>query len=257
MNLTKKRNNKNTFRHLDVERVNETIDNLHARIEERFPNANLAKVCTELDNIVNEIKARTREITQPILSLRLFSSLLIILLAVFIVYFIAFPLIDLVTGLLSQHGMPEKTAYEPGDFLQGIEAVISGLFLLGLAIIFFITLEQRLKQRRILEAIHELRAIAHVVDMHQLTKDPSYIMYPDAFRTPSSPDRPLDDFELIRYLEYCSEMLAIIGKLAAYYAQNFNNPIVYDAVNDVENLTNDLSRKIWQKIAVLHKCRLP
>ena len=140
----------------------------------------------------------------------------------------------------------------PGDFLQAVEAVLSGVFLLGLWILFLFTLEQRFKRSRALTAIHELRALAHVVDMHQLTKDPSYILN-KAARTASSPPRNLGAFELIRYLDYCSEMLSIIGTLAAYYAQNFNDSVLYDAVNDVESLTNDLSRKIWQKIAVLHE----
>ena len=41
--------------------------------------------------------------------------------------------------------------------------------------IFLVTLEVRLKRRRALAAIHELRAMAHIIDMHQLTKDPDRI----------------------------------------------------------------------------------
>ena len=58
-------------------------------------------------------------------------------------------------------------------------------------------------------------------------------------------------FELTRYLDYCSEMLSLTGKLAAVYAQNLPDPVVIDAVYDIESLTTDLSQKIWQKITIL------
>ena len=48
------------------------------------------------------------------------------------------------------------------------------------------TLEARLNARRALTALHEFRSIAHVIDMHQLTKDPSALGGP---RTSSSPER--------------------------------------------------------------------
>jgi hypothetical protein len=38
------------------------------------------------------------------------------------------------------------------------------------------TIETRVKRRRALRAIHELRSIAHVIDMHQLTKDPEWVL---------------------------------------------------------------------------------
>ena len=50
--------------------------------------------------------------------------------------------------------------------------------LVGAGVFFLMTLETRVKRRRALEAIRELRAIAHIVDMHQLTKDPEWILTP-------------------------------------------------------------------------------
>ena len=58
--------------------------------------------------------------------------------------------------------------------------------------------------------------------------------------------------ELIRYLDYCSEMLSLIGKIAALYVQKFDDPVALVAVNEVEELTTSLSRKIWQKIMILN-----
>jgi len=56
---------------------------------------------------------------------------------------------------------------------------------------------------------------------------------------------------LTRYLDYCSEMLALVSKIAALFAQNIEDPVVLAAVNDLESLTQGLSGKIWQKIMIL------
>ena len=62
-------------------------------------------------------------------------------------------------------------------------------------------------------------------------------------------------FELTRYLDYCAEMLALIGKLAALYAERMRDSVVINAVNDIENLTTGLGRKIWQKITIISALR--
>ena len=118
------------------------------------------------------------------------------------------------------------------------------------------TLEGRIKRRRALGAIHELRSIAHIVDMHQLTKDPERYLsrQPD---TASSPVRDMNREQLGRYLDYCSELLSVAAKLAALYVQDFADPVVLEAVSEVETLTTGLSGKIWQKITLLDQERMP
>jgi hypothetical protein len=46
-------------------------------------------------------------------------------------------------------------------------------------------------------------------------------------------------------------MLALIGKLAALYAERSRDAVVIDAVSEVETLTANLGRKIWQKIMII------
>lgn len=58
-------------------------------------------------------------------------------------------------------------------------------------------------------------------------------------------------FELVRYLDYCAEMLSISSKMAALHVQYVNDPVVLDAVNDIEVLASDLASRIWQKIVIL------
>ena len=134
--------------------------------------------------------------------------------------------------------------------LQAVEAAANIVVLLGAAVFFLISLETRLKRNRSLRDLHVFRSIAHVIDMHQLTKDPSSALASD-YATASSPQRTMTPFELTRYLDYCSEMLSLTSKLAAVYAQNLPDPVVIDAVYDIESLTTDLSQKIWQKITIL------
>lgn len=110
----------------------------------------------------------------------------------------------------------------------------------------------RYKRSLALRSLHALRSLAHVVDMHQLTKDPAIILAGTSFKpTESSPQRTMTPYQLTRYLEYCSEMLSLTSKLAALHVQFLDDPVVLDAVNDIESLTQGLSNKIWQKIMIL------
>jgi hypothetical protein len=121
---------------------------------------------------------------------------------------------------------------------------------------FLLTLEARFKRGRVLDALHRLRSLAHVIDMHQLTKDPTTLLNTHQ-STSASPPRTMTQFELTRYLEYCAEMEALIGKLAALYGDRMRDAQVVDAVNDVENLTTGLGRKIWQKITIISALEEP
>ena len=118
------------------------------------------------------------------------------------------------------------------------------------------TLETRLKRRRALKAIRELRALAHVIDMHQLTKDPERISETPTGNTETI-KRPQNPAQLIRYLDNCSDLLALISKISALYVQNFDDPVTLAAVNEIETLTNGLSRKIWQKIMIFDRILAP
>jgi hypothetical protein len=135
--------------------------------------------------------------------------------------------------------------------MQGVSGAIHVAVSVGLVIFFVVSRETRLKRRKALRGLHSLRAFAHVVDIHQMNKDPAAIAA-NLPRTRSSPDRDLTQRELLRYLDYCSEMLSVISKFAALYAQSFRDPVIFDAVNDIEQLTSSLSNKIWQKIMILN-----
>jgi hypothetical protein len=141
--------------------------------------------------------------------------------------------------------------FELTELTQGLDATFNILVICGLVIAFLWQLESRYKRTKALNGLYHLRALSHVIDMHQLTKDPVGIV--GLKPTASSPVRDLTTAELLRYLDYCTEMLSLIGKLAALYVQYFPDAQVTSAVNDIEELTTDLSRKIWQKIILVQQ----
>ena len=66
---------------------------------------------------------------------------------------------------------------------------------------------------------------------------------------------PDDSRRSQRYLDFCSDGLGLISKIAALYVQGFQDPGLLSAVDDVEQLSSGFSRKIWQKITLLENLR--
>ena len=130
------------------------------------------------------------------------------------------------------------------------EAVFNDLLLVGAAIFFIVSFESKHKRKRALKALHQLRVVAHVIDMHQLTKDPSTLSTTNQ-STKNSPKRRLTRYELARYLDYCSEMTALVSKVAVLYAQSLPDDVIVKTVNEIETLCTGLSQKIWQKLVFL------
>ena len=221
-----------------------TISRLHHRIGERFPNSGLVKVCHQVLVLSQNMETRADWIGRPVKWMRVVTW--IVIAAIIVLAVIPF---GLVGNVPPDDLLPEGNLKE---VLELIESGINDLVLIGAAIFFLLTIENRYKRQRALAAMHELRSLAHVIDMHQLTKDPHRIMrvggYPS---TDQSPKLEMSRFELHRYLDYCSEMLALIGKLAAVYVQEFDDSVAMAAASELETLTTGLSRKIWQKIAIL------
>src|SRR5262249_37921356 len=106
----------------------------------------------------------------------------------------------------------------------------------------------RLKRRRALRAIHELRALAHIIDMHQLTKVPDRVGQTSPYFT-----RVMTADDVGQYLRFCTELLALVSKVGQLYVQDFLDGVTLAAVDQFENLATGLSSKIWQKIMILDR----
>jgi hypothetical protein len=227
------------YRNLDADKIVETVRRLRDRIKERFPEASLARVADDLLHVAEKAAVKSGAIARPLLPLRIGVALLVIAILLMLAW-IAWQM-----RAMKISAQVDRFT----DLFQGLDSALNMLLLLGGGILFLFTMEVRTKRNRALKLLHELRSLAHIVDMHQLTKDPETILNRGP-RTASSPRRSMTRFELSRYLDYCSEMSALIGKVAALYVQKYDDPVVLSAVDQIEDLTANLSRKAWQKIMI-------
>ena len=223
---------------LDADRIVATAQRLRQRVEQRFPDAGLARVAGELVRVAEAAQQRVSRIARPNRALR-----------AAVLALSALILAGLVATALSLRAPAEPLTLLA--FIAALESGINDVVFVGVGVFFLMTAETRLKRHHALPAISELRTIAHLIDMHQLTKDPEWVQ-PRGEETGLVQRRALTPFELARYLDYCSEMLSITGKIAALYAQDLEDGVVLAAVNEVEDLTTGLSRKVWQKLMILY-----
>lgn len=226
------------YSQLDLKHILNTLATLQSRIGERFPGSGLARVAAELYRVGEETGPIVERAARPHWPLRAAVGL------------VTLGIVGLAGALIWYFGTLSFDVDGIGDMLQAFESAAQDLIFFSVALYFLFTLESRLKRRVALRELHRLRSIVHIVDMHQLTKDPEHLLSPH-LRTPSSPEQRFTRFELARYLDYCTELLSLSSKLAAVHIQHLNDVVVLNAVNDVETLAANLSSKIWQKIVIL------
>jgi hypothetical protein len=225
-------------RQLRDDKLLETAEKIRQRITERFPDSGLSRVAAEIIQITKDAIGRAEVIRRPNLWLRA-GQVVLLLIAV----------AGVVTYLQTRADQKSlwPTVIEFLDVAKGSAAILAA------TAIFLFTLETRLKRRRALRAVHELRAMAHLIDMHQLTKDP------DRLGHPTEPinvgGRVMGAEAMGRYLHYCTELLAIVSKIGQLYVQDFPDTIAVTAVDHFESLATGLSNKIWQKLMILERIR--
>ncbi|MFZ4766191.1 MAG: hypothetical protein ACOYMN_14670 [Roseimicrobium sp.] len=239
----KKARHQRQFRDLDPERIKRTLQEFIERISTRFAGSGLHEVSLELGEAATHCSNVAKELRRPLWGLRLAVFLAVAVL-------ISLPLDALL--LLDTPLQFDKLSNFP-DLMQAVDAGFNLLILLAGAAWFLISVESRFKRRRALRMLDELRSLAHVVDMHQLSKDP-------AMHIPliQSHDPELSQEQTIRnaedlwfYLSFCTDLLSVIGKLAALFAQGQMDRTMLDTVNEIETLSTALARKIWQKLSLV------
>ena len=226
------------YRRLDSAEIIDTAARLENRIAARFPDAGLRRVAAELVALAHDLAASAKALERPIWWLRAAIAVAVLAgAAVFVFLGTVLP-------------FNRFSAGDASDWVQGIEASINTLLLAGLGLVALVRTEATIKEKRVFRELHALRSLIHVIDMHQLTKDPN-VLKAGYKPTAKSPPRITNRVDLASYLDYCSEMLSITGKIAALFAQSVNDEVVIEAVNDIEALGSNLSRKIWQKITLI------
>jgi hypothetical protein len=226
-----------TYRNLDASKIVETASALAARIGRRFPQAGLCRIAADVEAVSRESVRRAAWCAAPQWGVRAI---------VFVLTATGLFLLVRLSLLLRVHAASAEMSLS--ELLQLVYNAVNDTVLAGLALVFVWSWEVRIKRGRTLKALHELRSLAHIIDMHQLTKDPESLLHGKA-DTQDKPPMTRDD--LVRYLIYCSDLQALLGKIAALYAQELADRTVLSAVNEIEELTTALSQKIWQKITLV------
>lgn len=223
----------------------ETVRRLERRIEARFPQRGLRRVAAGLGGLVAEVADDAHDLQRRLGRTRTLSRVgAAVVLAVTVVALV----------LATRSALGEDGVHRGVEWLPLIETTVNDLVFAAIALFFVWTLPERLHRRRLLALLHRLRSMAHVIDMHQLTKDPERTR-PEFRPTAASAEVDLDGPQMEAYLDYCSEMLSLVGKAAALVAEESQDPLVLATISDIEELTTSMSRKIWQKIDVLARLR--
>lgn len=230
------------MRLLEAGRIQATAERLAERIAQRFPERGLADVARDVVWLAADAERRSLRLARVHLPLRAATWTLGFALA-----------LGLAVAVAEVPWDGARTA--PWEVLQGLDAAANLVLLLGAGILGTSRWEQRRARNAGLSVVHELKALAHLVDMHQLSKRPSDdpLAIGD---TASSPRQDLPAPELLRYLDYCAELLSLLGKIAAFHGQRCTDATLLAALDEVEELTTGLSRKVWQKIGIVERRRL-
>lgn len=227
------------YTRLDAAAVRDTVDRLQRRIEARFPTRNLPKVATEVSSTIDELLIRPKSRWHGVV--QVVSRVLIAILVLTLV--VAFAM--LLTG---SGGTPDEP--RAWEWASIVESMVNDVIFAAVAIFFLWHVPNRLQRHHYLKSLHKLRSLAHIIDMHQLSKDPERLAT-GYQRTEHSLDIGMDMHELWAYLDYCSELLSLVGKAAALFAEHSDDDTVLATVEGIEELTTGMSRKIWQKISLL------
>src|ERR1051325_63981 len=126
---------------LDAAKIVETLRTLERRISQRFPDAGLASVCRDLIAIGERTQHNAEAIAAANWPLRI-----IVYLAV------AAGLVGL--GFIAWALKVQVGSTEVFSFFQGVDALMNLTVLVGAALLFATTLDDRIKRRRSLRELH-------------------------------------------------------------------------------------------------------
>jgi hypothetical protein len=225
---------------LVADHVGATVAQLERRIEARFGERGLTRACRDLAHLVvlvhREADVSRSRLMRTSLVARVVGGVIIV-------------------ATLFALGVSLRSAVmnglaKPSDWVPLVESVVNDLVFAGIAVVFLWAFPERLERRSLLRLLYRLRSLAHVIDMHQLSKDPEQVS-PTYQRTPQSVVHGLDADQLHHYLNYCSEMLSLTAKTSALCAAHSTDTVVLETIAYIETLTTELSNKIWQKISLL------
>ena len=236
-----------SYERLDGAEVRAVISYLGERIDTYLPrHPGLRSATEELGKVVDGLQDRRRHAPgQRRALLWVARALILVVLAVSAV----------AVAIAVRDAVPKVRSISAFEWLPVVESLINDLVFAGIAIWFLLSLADRVVRNDLLRRLHRLRSLAHIIDMHQMSKDPAPLLPDIASGTPQGPDvvspRTMSVGDYALYLDYCSELLSLTSKASALCAEESTDALVLDTVSEIENLTTGMSRKIWQKISLL------
>jgi hypothetical protein len=238
-----------SYERLDGREVRAVIEYLGERIDQYLPrHPGLRSVTEELGRLVDGLLDRERGAPRRRRAVMWVSRVLIAVVLVTVV---------LTVGAAVRDAIGAQGALHAFEWLPVLDSGISDLVFAGIAIWFLLSLAGRLVRNELLRRLHRLRSLAHIIDMHQMSKDPAALLPDTEAATPAGRDeispRSLSVRDYGIYLDYCSELLSLTAKAAALCAEESTDALVLDTVSEIETLTTGMSRKIWQKISLLRE----
>lgn len=215
---------------LDPVKIIEIAESLSQRIAKKWPESQLAALAAGLAQLARDTEQRVLQARRPILAIRIASfvtaGLILLGLGNVLWYLLRRVHLTLVVG--------------SGELLEAADSGINVVALLAAGMWLLITLEARIRSKKVLESIQELREFIHVIDVTQLYHTPK--MYHE---NGASPDIP-QSFDH-NYLIFCGQMLAVISNLAALYTRGEGNESVLRAASDVQMLAIAKTEKLYSK----------
>ncbi len=150
---------------LEAPAVRETVQELQARIRARFPQRGLLAVCGDLLLLVEEVQQSSSRTHQRIRLARVASRVVMVLVLAGTAFALVMAGRDVVKDGLNSFV----------DLLPLIETAINDIVFAGIAVFFLWSFPERVQRGQLLKLLHQLRSTAHIIDMHQLTKDPEQL----------------------------------------------------------------------------------
>ena len=216
---------------LDPAKIVETAENLARGVGERLPASTLAGLAEELAAIAHATDERARQARRPIYAVRVGSVMAIGMAALGLWY-------------LAKH---IHARWEFGTITELFEATDAGfnlLVLLAGALWFCITIEARIKRKKALDFLGELREFIHVIDVTQL------YYTPDLYRTDPATSHSSLNLDYT-YLLSCTQMLGVISNLAPLYTRGAAGDSILRTVSEIEMLADSITAKLHSKAGMV------
>src|SRR5579862_6931906 len=133
------------YRSLNAVLIVDTCRTTHERVTQRFTDSGLSKIAGEILTVSEEAADLTAWLAKPNLPLRTLGGIGIVSIFLIIIS-------------VAMHLKLQMSVGNIGEFLQGLDAGINELAVVGVVTYFFMSLETRIKRARALKALRDLRS---------------------------------------------------------------------------------------------------